>query len=303
VNRDINDVKSRSPRGLFVGLSTIDLAYVVDDIPGRNSKISASSQALAAGGPAANAAVTFAFLGGASSLVTAIGEHPLAAVIRTDLARFHVRVQDFAGHANVAPAVSSILVLPNGDRTIVSANANVSPNLDAKVEASWVDGASLVLVDGHHMSVCAAIAAHARSRDLDVVLDAGSWKEGMAALLHNVSIALCSNDFRPPGCSSESDVIALLREKGIKRGAITRGANPILYFEGPSLAELPVEPVMAKDTTGAGDIFHGAFCYRLAQPGSTLADALRFAAGVATFSTQFVGTRSWMEDYPASQTQ
>jgi sugar/nucleoside kinase (ribokinase family) len=284
-----------------VGLSTIDLAYVVDDIPGRNSKISSSGQALAAGGPATNAAVTFAFLGGASSLVTAIGKHPLAAVIRNDIARFDVRLHDLASESEVAPAISSILVLPTGDRTIVSANANVFPALDVQPDPNWFDRISIVLVDGHHMPVCLKAAAYARSRGLDVVLDAGSWKKGMPALLSSVSMALCSSDFRPPGCSNESEVIGFLRTQGIERGAITRGAKPILYFDGNLLGEIPVVQVVSKDTTGAGDIFHGAFCYRFSQPGSSLMEALRFAANVATFSSRFVGTRSWMDTYSSER--
>jgi len=280
-----------------VGLSTIDLAYVVADMPGRNSKITSSAQALAAGGPATNAAVTFAFLGGASTVISAIGKHPLAAVIQRDLARFQVQVHDFAGQSEAAPAISSILVLPGGDRTIVSANSNVFPTVDAPADPSWFDGVSIVLVDGHHMSVCSKAAAMARSRGVDVVLDAGSWKEGMSALLQDVNIALCSSNFRPPGCSTDSDVIAFLRKQGIEKGAITQGEKPVLYFDGNRLGKVPVEPTIAKDTTGAGDIFHGAFCYYFSRPGTTFVEALKSAANVATFSTRFVGTRRWMEAY------
>jgi sugar/nucleoside kinase (ribokinase family) len=297
VTSGMNDESARTPRGLFVGLSTIDLAYVVADMPERNSKITSTAQALAAGGPATNAAVTFAFLGGASSLITAIGKHPLAAVIQNDLARFQIQVHDLAAQSETAPAISSILVLSGGERTIVSANANVFRALDAPADPSWFDGASIVLVDGHHMSVCTKVAAMARSRSLDVVLDAGSWKEGMSTLLQNVTIALCSNDFIPPGCSNESDVIAFLREQGIERGAITQGAKLVLYFDGNRMGKVPVEPTSAKDTTGAGDVFHGAFCYYFSQPETTFVEALKSAANVATFSTRFVGTRSWMEAY------
>jgi len=67
-------------RGLFVGLATVDLLYMVDDLPPRNAKISVPGQHIAAGGPATNAAVTFAFLGGSSALVTAVGQHPLGSL-------------------------------------------------------------------------------------------------------------------------------------------------------------------------------------------------------------------------------
>ena len=66
------------PCGLFVGLAAVDVSYTVDQIPRRNQKISVKAQRVSAGGPATNAAATFAFLGGRTTLVTAVGAHPLA---------------------------------------------------------------------------------------------------------------------------------------------------------------------------------------------------------------------------------
>ena len=78
----------RRPSGLFVGLATVDVSYTVDAVPRRNQKISVKAQLITPGGPATNAAATFAFLGGRTTLVTAVGAHPLSAVIRDDLTRF-----------------------------------------------------------------------------------------------------------------------------------------------------------------------------------------------------------------------
>jgi sugar/nucleoside kinase (ribokinase family) len=66
-------IPGRQPVGCFIGLCTVDAAYVVDDFPLPNHKVSAQRQELTAGGPATNAAITFAFLGGAASLVSALG--------------------------------------------------------------------------------------------------------------------------------------------------------------------------------------------------------------------------------------
>ena len=292
----INGMRQK-PSGLFAGLSTIDLTYIVDDIPKRNSKVSASVQVLTAGGPATNAAVTFAFLGGKSALVSPVGQHPLTGVIRSDLNQFAVRLHDFAGDHTGAPPISSILVLPGGERTVISANAQVFPALDIRPDAQWFDEVDVVLVDGHHMPVCQTIAASGRSRGLDIVLDAGSWKEGTGALLSSVDIALCSDDFRPPGCQNEKDVFEFLTDHGIEQIAITRGMNSILYVDKGAAGEIAVERVNAIDTTGAGDIFHGAFCYQFSRQRNDFVGALSFAAQVATFSCLHVGTRSWMEPF------
>ena len=61
--------------GLFVGLTTIDIQYLVDTFPALNSKMVAGTFAMSVGGPATNAAITFAHLGGKSHLMSAIGNN------------------------------------------------------------------------------------------------------------------------------------------------------------------------------------------------------------------------------------
>jgi len=60
---------------------------------------------------------------------------------------------------------------------------------------------------------------------------------------------------------------------------------------------IAVTKIRAVDTLGAGDIFHGAFCYYISQPGYEFREALSAAAHVATFSCRDPGTRWWMEKF------
>ncbi len=275
----------------------MDIAYPVAEMPAANQKVSTTVSQITAGGPATNAAVTFAFLGGKTTLISAVGQHALSAVIRQDLQRHNICLHDIAGRQTGPPPVSSILVLPNGDRSVVSANANAFPDLNAELDREWFGQARFVLVDGHYPALCHAAATHARAAGLDVILDAGSWKQGTPALLSHTTIALCSNDFRPPGCATTDEVFDFLTRSGVQRIAITRGADSILYVDHGASGEIPVERIKPLDTTAAGDVFHGAFCYRFSMC-SEFADALRFAAKAATFSCRHIGTRSWMDAFP-----
>lgn len=290
---------SFTPLGVFVGLSTVDLTYNVAHLPGPDAKVAASSQAVTSGGPAANAAITFAFMGGRSHLITAVGRHPLGEVVRRDLERYSVAVEDIAAARTESPPVSSVLVLPDGQRSIVSANSKVfGPEAGADWTASdVVDTADVILTDGHYVKLCQLVAASARQQKKQVILDGGSWKTGMEALLGSVTAAICSNDFRPPGCSDCRDVFAYLQERGIPRIAITRGENSILFADGKFAGEIPVEPVEAVNTSGAGDVFHGAFCYEFARPQRDFGASLEFAAKLASFSCRSHGTRTWMDTF------
>ena len=113
-------------------------------------------------------------------------------------------------------------------------------------------------------------------------------------------IAICSNDFLPPGCASKLGVIDHLLRQGVSEVAVTNGEKPIRYASAAGSGEIPVPQVKAVDTVGAGDTFHGAFCYRYVANGFAFSDALEFASVIASRSCEYFGPRGWMND-PRSQ--
>jgi sugar/nucleoside kinase (ribokinase family) len=92
-------------------------------------------------------------------------------------------------------------------------------------------------------------------------------------------------------------VFEFLAAQNIRQLAITSGASPIRTLEHGRPGRIAIEQMRPTDTLGAGDIFHGAFCYYICEPGASFRDALARAARVASFSCRFPGTRSWMEEF------
>ncbi|GAB2527534.1 PfkB family carbohydrate kinase [Nocardia heshunensis] len=289
---------------VFVGLSTLDLSYAVDRYPLEDTKTRADGLFLGAGGPAANAAMTHAFLahraaatGRHTRLVTALGEHALAEPIRADLGAQHVEIWDEARGETARPPVSSIVVAAEtGTRTIVSTDGSGMDPYPS-LESHYLDDADIVLVDAHYPRLAfeAADAAHG----LPVVLDGGRWREDVhRKLLPDITIAICSDAFAPPELSAgDSDaVIDFLHAAGPPLVAITHGGGPIRYSTPDARGEIEVAGGGILDTLGAGDILHGAFCFFSAQ-GEDFPVALRHAAEVASFSCRFPGTREWMRHF------
>jgi sugar/nucleoside kinase (ribokinase family) len=287
-------------QGIFVGLSTIDIVYGVDAFPKTNSKVAARSQDVYVGGPATNASFTFAHLGGQASLVTAVGRHPLSRMVREELQKYSVQLTDLNPKFDEVPVISSICVDRKGNRNIVSANAIRVDTPAVEVNFALFKQAGIVLVDGHYMQACQAWAKAARSHKTPVVLDGGSWKEGTAELLKEVQTAICSADFRPPGCTSKEAVIQKLKESGVSNVAITDGAEPIHFASSTSSGTLRIPEVEVVDTMGAGDIFHGAYCY-FAAIGHGFVEALAEAAEVAAESCRYNGARAWASAPPAPE--
>lgn len=106
-----------SPRGLFVGLTTLDLVQRVAQRPGVNEKIIAQRSDSAVGGPAAVAVVTFRALGGRSVLLSALGPGLLGGLAGKELDHAGVCVvHAWAGGADLS--ISAVTVLNDtGERS------------------------------------------------------------------------------------------------------------------------------------------------------------------------------------------
>jgi sugar/nucleoside kinase (ribokinase family) len=282
------------PSALFVGLSTIDIVYSVDEFPIANSKVAARSQSVLAGGPATNAAIACAHLGSKAELVTVVGRNAVAGVIQEELKKFSIELMDLNPDFEDAPVISAISVDKAGNRNVVSANALRVAAPPAHVDPELCRQARIVMVDGHYMEACQAWAAAARACGTRVVLDGGSWKDGTEELLKSVHTAICSADFTPPGCSSRDEVIQFLKNCGVANIAITNGSAPIEFLFGQSSGSIRVPEVDVVDTMGAGDILHGAYCH-FASAGRDFMDSLTQAAGIASESCRYAGTREWMK--------
>lgn len=281
-----------SKHGLFVGLVTLDLIYLVERLPTSNQKIVAVEYAAAAGGPATNAAVAFCHLGNQSTLLAGVGCHPMNQLIRADLQQCGVTIADLDPIRSEPPSVSSIFVTRStGERAVVSINA-VNARVETDPVSDRLTGVDVVLIDGHQMTVGAAIAQQAKQRGTPVVMDGGSWKPGFEQVLPWVNYAVCSANFHPPGCHTSDQVFAYLENFGLSHIAITQGEKAIHYLSNGIRGHLEVPVVQAIDTLGAGDIFHGAFCYFILQ--SDFSTALAQASTIAAHACQFFGTRQWM---------
>ena len=281
-------------KGLFFGLTTVDIFNTVPRHPGPNEKMRADWQAVSAGGPAANAAVAYAALGNESHLCTAVGSHPVGRLAISDLSDHGVRLHDHADDPEQLPVLSTILVnAKTAERAVVYGDVTATRGLVDIDYEQLLSGCSTVLVDGFYPEQGLPLLIMAQSLNITTVLDAGSWKDGMSDLLPCVDIAICSTDYQPPGCTTSGDVFSYLAAQGIGSAAISRGNQPILVFEEGAISSIDIMRVEAKDTLGAGDILHGAFCHYIVEKSFT--QSLEHAARIASDACRTRGTRQWIK--------
>jgi sulfofructose kinase len=267
-----------------VGLCTVDLVQRVERLPEPGQKVQSTSVDLAAGGPAANAAVAVAALGGDSRLSTVLGSHPLARLAFQDLTACGVTVTDVLPYRVAPPAVSAVSVREaDGERTVVSHNAS-GVRATADVDLT---GAGALLLDGHHPELALRAASAARAHGVPVVLDAGSWKPVLAELLPLVDVCACSAAFE---ARSELTNAVVIR---------TAGPDPVHWSTASSAGEVPVRATDARDTVGAGDVWHGAAALAVARlgrvPGAAdLPSLIAYANEAAAIRVAHEGPRTWV---------
>ena len=214
--------------GLFVGLITLDLVYLTATYPDKNQKVVASNYAVTAGGPATNAAVTFSYFNNQTILLGGLGNHPITYLIKADLEKHNVRIQDLDNIRSEPPPVSSIITTQDtGDRAVISINATKSQISKELIDSQIIHDVDIVLIDGHQMVASLEIAQFAKSKNIPIVIDGGSWKTGFEEILPVVDYAICSANFYPPNCESEEEVFAYLASQNIPHIAITQGEKSI----------------------------------------------------------------------------
>jgi sugar/nucleoside kinase (ribokinase family) len=299
---------STVPRGCFVGLGVLDVVHLVERLPATDQKVVARDELVAAGGPAANAAVAFAWAGGRATLVTALGRHPLGRTATSDLRSCGVRVEDRAPSREGPPPVASILVTAtSGERAVVSSTdrgfaAEPPLALSAADVGRLLRGVDVVLVDSHHAGLAVPLLAAARARGIVTVLDAGTWRPACDELIALADVVIASAAFRPPEVMTGSDpggILDALLGRGATAVARTAGAGPVRWRHREGQAgTITVARGPVADTLGAGDVFHGIAAFLLAgsgpPPAAGFEAALREAARIATASCASFGTRTWL---------
>lgn len=277
-------------RTVFCGLTTIDLIQHVDQVPAPNQKVVSSSALLDVGGPAANAARTAGVLGAYPTLISPIGNGVFAAMADEWLREANVHTIDLARDGD--PAISAVMIDSEGHRAVVSSNN--SARTHGFPASDVLQGATALLVDGHLLDVQIALARTAEQSGIPVILDGGSFKPGMDALLPHVTHAIVSADFRLPNVA-DGGLLETLLGYGIAFVARTHGGGNIEAIVDNKAYSLPVtEPGHIADTLAAGDILHGAFTAALGA-GQDPMSSLAAAAQLATLSVQSEGTMGWVE--------
>jgi sulfofructose kinase len=290
--------RAKGIRVICLGLSALDQIWRVDHLlAGGSEKIRSVDHFTAGGGMAANAAVTAARLGAATSFWGRGGDDAAGNEMRMALSREGIDVTNFRLFTGGRSSVSGIIVDKAGERQIVNFRGSFP------AETSWlpldeIAGASAVLADPRWPEGAAALFERARSLGIPTVMDADvADTEVFERLLPLTDHALFSEPALADFAGSASDeALTGVRRLGCRVVAVTRGSDGVSWCEAGELRRRAAFAVDTVDTTGAGDVFHGAYMFAIGG-GLDVPDAISFASAAAALKCMCAGGRAGIPSF------
>lgn len=274
---------------LCVGFACYDLIFTVDHHPGPDEKTRANAFIGCGGGTAANAAQTAARLGHRTAFAGYLGDDLYG---HEHLAEFHAAGVDtrFVVHGQAPTPISSILVKPNGARTIVNFRGTM-PEIAADQLAFQSIRPRAVLFDGHQPRLAMAIQEWAAAEGIPTVVDADTVSPGNAQLVERCDYVVASERFSMEFTGAPTPALGMgVLAKQAPNVVVTLGERGLIWQLGESTGAAPAFSVAAVDTTGAGDAFHGAFAAGVAA-GMAWQQLLRYASAAGALCCTKHGAR------------
>ena len=275
---------------LFIGHSYIDVTMLAPCLPQGDEKAIAKDYAVSFGGNAATAAFCCAKLGAPPDLLVPMARDWLAHMFQDMAATFGLRL-----HARRVSRSSLSFVFPHeGQRSILRARDDCYlqdfPRLD-------ISSARLLHLDGHMADAAIHYAKAAREKGILVSLDGGALRPHLLELLDLVDVAIVAMDLCRRMQLSEGEMLEFLSGKGVRVAGVTDGERGLLWRESggapqrQSALHVPRERVV--DTSGAGDVFHGAYCASfLERPDAPWREHFDFARAASAFKVQHLGNEA-----------
>ena len=277
-----------------VGLNATDTVLVVPRFPAYGGKAPFTEEFYSVGGQVATAMVACSTLGLRTKYIGTVGDDERGRIQLESLRASGINIDHVEQRSN-CPNQSAYIIVDQttGERTIFWSRPDCLTIQPDAITPDLITGARILHIDGHDTPAVARAAAIARTHGIPVTVDVDTIYPGFENVLPSVDYLIASSEFPRRWTGIDDPFVALpsLHARfGMKMAAMTLGAHGALAFSEGRFVYSPGFLLDCVDTTGAGDVFHGAFCYSLLQK-MPLAEALEFSNAMAALNCTAMGAR------------
>ena len=277
-----------------VGLNATDTLLLVSHFPAYAGKVPFEAEILSPGGQVASALATVAKLGLRVKYIGTVGDDERGRVQMDSLRETGIDLDDVEIRENCPNQTAYIIIdQSTGERTVLWSRPECLRLEPESITLEKIACGRMLHVDGHDTPAIEKAAKLARSKGIPVTCDVDTIYQGFDRVLESVDYLVASSEF-PHQWTTERDPFRALetiqKEYKMKCAAMTLGSHGALARIDEKFVYSPAFVVNCVDTTGAGDIFHGAFCYAVLK-GLGMRDTLEFSNAMAALNCTMLGAR------------
>lgn len=297
----------QTPHIVGVGLTTVDILARLGEMPTWESGARMRDLGMDGGGPVGTGLVAAARLGARTSYVGTCGNDEVAGLKLRFLARYGVDVSRVVRRE--APEDQIVLVYVHeqtGERMFAFGGFRQQPLAPEELDRAYITAADALHLDSFHPEAALAAAGWMRAAGKPVLLDAAKHtgemdeetRQRMSALVRACNVLVCGGGFAQvlSGASERWDALNAMLALGPRIVVQTEGEDGCYTLTADERFHTPACPVEVVDTTGAGDVFHGAYLVGLLK-GWDLRKTARFATAVAALKCTRLGGRAGIPTY------
>jgi sulfofructose kinase len=277
-----------------VGLNATDTLLLLPKFPAYAGKVPFTEEILSPGGQVASAMVTCANLGLRVKYIGTVGDDDRGRIQLDSLRTSAINLDHVQVRNNCPNQTAYILIdQSTGERTVLWKRPDCLRLNPDEITPEQITCARLLHIDGHDTPAVTKAAQIARSAGIPVTVDVDTVYHGFDKVLPYVDYLVTSSEF-PVQWTNESDPCKALEriqnEYGMAVAAMTLGAHGAIARIAGQFVYSPAYIINCVDTTGAGDVFHGAFCYAVLQK-LPMREALDFCNAMAALNCTALGAR------------
>ncbi len=276
---------------LGLGIAPVDILFQVETFPKPGAKIDASSLTIQGGGPIPTALATLGRLGMKPGLIAAVGKDIFGDFVKDELNKFGVDTSLLIRKPSPTAIAAGWYEKGSGRRTIIlDLKTRIRPG-DIKLDR--LPDCRAVHLDGRDLPACLKLARWAKRKALPVVFDVGSIRNDVSPVFPLVDHLVCAADFAMPFTGMTNLKKAVERLASLCPGTIviTSGTKGALGFSRTDgWLRQKAFRVRTVDTTGAGDVYHGAYIFGLLS-GGDLSCRMEIASAAAALKCTRPGGR------------
>jgi ribokinase len=285
-----------------IGIGQVCADYLgrVSHFPGVETRVELDEVTMLSGGPTATALLVLASLGMKVALIGKVGDDHLGCMVTEDLKKEGIDTSYLIKEKGGKTQVSFIPIeRESGRRTVFWSRGTITPLKPKNIKKKLIAQSRAIHFDELFTEAILEAAQIAKKSGIVVSMDAGNYEKGIEDLKGKVDLFIASRDFMKEytGEDNPYNGIKKLKEFRAKVTTVTLGSKGSLTIYNNELIKSPPFLVQAVDTTGAGDVFHGAFLYGWLKNWE-IRQILRFASAAAAINCLSIGAHGGVPKNP-----